>query len=310
MARPSVEIHVPISPTPNFLNRVRYLAASLRVHGGPLAESRIVLTVGADEHPRDLQSELPWAHEYNLEWRWVPRDVFARRSYFATRLQRLTYEYESSHVLLLDPDTFIAGPFDDLLRRCARTDRVMGITAHVTPLRDGRTWDQTFRLGGLPTPRLRCVHSAHGIMFEDPARKRCPAYFNLGVVLLPAHHARTIGSTIFDELDRVEPFEPFFRAQTSLMFAVYRHRIPWCLMPMRYHFPNEPRFLPRYARKLRDVRIFHYLRDNAVSRERDFLSPASVGALLERADLDAVNAAMIKKLRPVHALITRSAGSG
>ncbi|MEM9560270.1 MAG: hypothetical protein AAF995_08175 [Planctomycetota bacterium] len=298
---PSVEIRVPISPTPNFFNRVRYLAASLRVHGGPLADSKIVVSVGADEEPRDLARELPWSSRYPIEWSWVPREVFRERSYFATRLDRLRAPTDASHVLLMDPDTFVAGRFDDLLRMSAKSGRVMGITAHVTPLRNGRTWEETFRMGDLPMPELSCVHSGYGMMFKDESRSRCPGYLNLGIVLLPAQHARTIGEHIYEELDRVESFEPFFRAQTSLMFALYRNNIPWELMPMRYHFANDSRFLPRFAGELADVRMFHYLRDKIVSRERDFESVESVGALLERTDLDEANAAMIEKLRPVHA---------
>jgi hypothetical protein len=61
-----LEIHVPISPTPNFFNRIHYLAASLRDAGGLAAESLIVVTVGEDQDPVDLAAQLPWARKYPI----------------------------------------------------------------------------------------------------------------------------------------------------------------------------------------------------------------------------------------------------
>ena len=41
---------------------------------------------------------------------------------------------------------------------------------------------------------------------------------------------------------------------------------------------------------------------------RDFASPASVGAMLARADLDGVNREMARRLRPVHAAVLADLG--
>ena len=74
------EIHVPISPTPAFFNQVRLLAASFRRFGGPLRNSRIVVTVGGEEPHTDLASQLPWSRDYGVEWRWLAPELFARQS--------------------------------------------------------------------------------------------------------------------------------------------------------------------------------------------------------------------------------------
>src|SRR5437764_2284297 len=79
-ARPSLEIHVPISPTPTFLNMVRCLALSLRRNGGAYRDAPIIATAGdhvVDPALADLKS-------CGVALRWAPAADFERDSYFAT----------------------------------------------------------------------------------------------------------------------------------------------------------------------------------------------------------------------------------
>lgn len=302
--REALELHVPITPTPVFLNRIHYLAASLRVYGGALAESRLVVTVGADEPPLDIGARLAWARRYPIAWRWVDRERYRRHSYFATRLDRFTLEYQAQHVLMLDADVVVVGPFDEILEQAARQDALLGLPAHLSPVRAGFTWEALFAAAGVGPVRYTCEHSGFGVMFDDPAHRFCPPYFNLGVLLAPAHHWRAVGRTIYEELAVVEAHEPVYRAQMSLTLALRRHRVPWGLLEPRFHLPNDPRFLTRWPHDFADPRLVHYLRKETIDKDVDFETPERVAALFDRAPtLDAANRMLLERLRPVHALV-------
>src|SRR5262245_43627365 len=66
-ARPSVEIHVPISPTPNFFNMVRCLALSLRCNGGAYRDAPIIVTAGDRVTDPTLAHRLPWLKPCGVE---------------------------------------------------------------------------------------------------------------------------------------------------------------------------------------------------------------------------------------------------
>lgn len=303
-----MEIHVPISPTPLFFNRIHYLAASLAEYGGPLAKARIVVTIGdsagsgdcPSRSPAELAAALPWCLEYPVEWRRVPDDLHRRYSYWATRLHRFTYDFEAPTVLILDADVLVVGRFDELVGDVIATQCVHGVPAQVTPLRGDRTWEETFGAAGLGDVPYAFEHLMYGITNHDPAKRYCPAYYNLGAVAMPAAHARTIGRSIYSELEIVWPLEDFFRAQTALALSIHRNDIPFVQMPLRYHIPNDPRLVSRYPAEFADMRIVHYLRKEQIDKDADFETPAAVGRLLARRDLDAANRTFVDRLRPVH----------
>src|SRR4051812_5830315 len=75
-SRPSLEIHIPISPTPTFLNMVRCLALSLRRHGGAYRDAPIIATAGDRDIDPTLAQRLPWLASCGVELRWAPREDF------------------------------------------------------------------------------------------------------------------------------------------------------------------------------------------------------------------------------------------
>jgi hypothetical protein len=298
------EIHIPISPTPPFLTRIHYLAASIRRFGGALAESPIIVTVGADER-FDLVRANPWSRRLGVEWRWLDDSLWRRHGIFATALQRFCEDIQAPNALLLDSDTLFIRPIDDLLDAVERSPSIAGLIAHISPFIDCEgeqaLWGQIFDAAGLDSPSLGCEHSGWQSIEFDAARRYCPPYFNLGVLLAPREIFRTLAQSIYAEMETVEQVLPTpFRCQIALTMAILRSGVRWRSLPLRFNFPNNAQFLPHHQAVLEDVRIIHYLKDEDFNRVEDFASRERVGALLARDDLNPANVVLREALRQVH----------
>ncbi len=75
--RPTLEVHVPMSPTPSFLYQLRCLTHSLRRFGGAYRDSPVIATVNGDPADERLADRMPWLAANGIELRWVPADKFA-----------------------------------------------------------------------------------------------------------------------------------------------------------------------------------------------------------------------------------------
>ena len=305
-----LEIHLPISPNPTFFNMVHYFAASLRLNGGALAGSRIVVNVGDDREPEDLLARLPWSRRYPIEWRWLDRRLYRRHSYFATAAERFRGPFRSSVVMLADADVFFAGDFGQVVEGCRRDRALAGLVAHISPCAERREmptpslWTRVFEAAGLGKPSLVCEHTGWGTMSHDPADRYCPPYFNLGMLIAPAGVIAEIGSIIDREMEHVDAvLATPYRFQIGLALAVRRLGVRCRPLPMRYNYPNDDLIASRYVADLADVRLFHYLRQGPCDKGRDFASPKRVGEWLARRDLAGVNRAMARHLAPVHAAV-------
>ena len=298
------EIHIPISPTPPFITRIHYLAATLRRFGGALADCPIIVTVGADEHT-DLARAYPWSDRLGVQWRWLDDSLWRRHGIYATALQRFCYELEEPNALLLDSDTLFVRPIDDLLRTLGRGHAIAGVLAHISPFIgcDGGQdlWERIFQAAGLGSPSLQCEHPGWQAIEFDPTRRYCPPYFNLGVLFAPRDVLGALASTIYAEMETVERVHPtLFRCQIALALAIARSGVAWQELPLRFNLPNLAEYLPRYQAELADARIIHYLKDEQFSRVEDFASAEHVGALLAREDLNPFNTTLRDTFRQVH----------
>ena len=105
---PSLEIRIPISPKPFFFRRIHYLVASLAEFAGPYRDARVTVVMGEDCDPFDVAAQQSWSSEYPIEWCWMPRELYQRDIYFATRLYRYTLPVTTDVILMLDSDTLCA----------------------------------------------------------------------------------------------------------------------------------------------------------------------------------------------------------
>ncbi len=99
-----LEIRTTISPTPHFLRRIHYMAASIRQLGGKLADHEIVVSVGGNEEPENLYRTQPWSNLYPILWRWVDPKAYARHGLKATGRDRDFMSTDSVTSLLARTD--------------------------------------------------------------------------------------------------------------------------------------------------------------------------------------------------------------
>ncbi len=292
--RPTLEVHVPIGPTPPFLYQLRCLTHSLRRFGGAYRHAPVIATVGADSTDEGLADRMPWLAANGIELRWVPQNEFTRLGIYATGLRRLQSEFHSHMVLLLDADTLIRRPLDDLIERSYRDGVLAGTIAHATPLAQGKLadpdWAQLFSLCGLPPPRLEYEHTGWGYMFSDPRYRYCPPYFNYGVIAVPARLLSRIGHAYGPCLERLRTaFGSYFDGQIALAMAIVQLEVPVRALPLRYNMPNNPLLEALHHQEIEHAAILHLLGDQQFRRAETFASLASLEAFLQRTDLRVVS---------------------
>jgi hypothetical protein len=313
--RPTLEVHVPISPTPSFLYQVRCLTHSLRRYGGAYRDAPVVVTVGADEVDIGLAGRMPWLAKSGIELRWVSAEEFAALGIFATAAARLKHDYRADVVLCLDADTLIRRPLDALIKRVYRDRVLAGVIAHTTPLRDGRLsepdWAQLFSLCGLAEPRLEHEHTGWGYFFADPRYRYCPAYFNYGAIAAPAEMLTRIAPVVQRHLVRLrEVMACFFDAQLALAMAIAELEIPVLPLPMRYNMTNNPLIEALYHREIDHAVVLHYLSEQHFRRRETFASLASLEAFLGRSDLRVVSQMAQELIRSIFpALVAEERGA-
>ena len=226
--RPTLEVHVPVSPTRTFLNMAHYLTRSLRVRGGRYREAPIVLTVGAARRDPAFARNYPWMGANGVEVRWIDEELFARESWYATACERFRYEFTSDVVLALDADTLIAGLLDGLVEEAYRMGALCGVVAHIPPLPRREHWQEIYRSCGLGELKTPCQHTGWGYMFQDESLRYCPPYFNLGVLAAPAQAMRSIGKAIYELMAAVDAVHrTTYRVQIAVSLAVTRFGLPF-----------------------------------------------------------------------------------
>ena len=299
--RPTLEVHVPVSPTPTFLNMAHYLTLSLRANGGRYRDAPVVLTIGGEKVDSDLPRKHPWMAANGVEVRWVDQELFAREIWYATACERFRYEFKSDVVLALDADTLIAGPLDELVEEAHRSGALCGVVAHMPPLARREQWQAIYDSLGLGELRTPCEHTGWGYMFQDEALRYCPPYFNLGVLAAPAAVMRTVGRDVYELMAAVDAVErTMYRVQIAVSLAVTRSSLPFRALPFRWNFVNDPLLEALHASELGEVRIIHYLRQHQIYKNEIFASLDNVEAMLSRTDLRVINALAQRLIGELH----------
>jgi hypothetical protein len=302
-----LEIRVPISPTPDFFQRVHFLAASLRQIGGSLTNHEFLICVGGDEEPVDLSERLPWSKHYPITWRWVDRERFRTDSYWETSREIFRQPARSKFVICADADVLFVRDFSELLDDLHRSPAVAGVIAHAPPfpkLPPNEIWDKLCVEYGVTVPPSIHEHTGWGFMVKAPQHRYTPVYFNFGMVIAPGEMMDTIGEEIIAADTFVsERLATFFRFQIALTLAMQKRCLTSRALPLRYNFPNDPRFDRNYPEELAAVRVLHYLRCEIVHRENDFADLERVAALIRRRDLVSSNEVLRKRVAELYPIV-------
>ena len=299
--RPTLEVHVPVSPTPTFLNMAHYLTHSLRACGGWYRDAPLILTLGAEQRDLDLARRHPWMAKHGVEVRWIDEALFARESWFATSCERFRYEFSSDVVLVLDADTLIFGPLDDMVEEAHRAGAMCGVVAHVPPVARREQWQEIYRRCGLGDLETPCEHTGWGYMFSDETLRHCPPYFNHGVLAAPAAAMRRIGGVIYELMAAADAvLRTHYRAQIAVSLAVTQLALPFRALPFRWNFANDPLLEALHADELPHVRIIHLLRKHQIHKDELYASLDNVEAMLARTDLRVINALAQRLLAELH----------
>ncbi len=290
-ARPSLEVHIPISPTPTFFNMVHCLTLSLRRFGGAYRDAPIVLTAGDETIDPGLADRYPWLDRLGVDLRWVPEAAFREHSYYATGAARFHHDYRSDVVLFLDADILVAAPFDELIRDVHRHQHFAGMIAQASPLQPPTTWQDLFDGCGVGLrAELTQEHVGFPYYRGGEELRHCPPYFNYGVVCAPAAIMRRIGGPYFEDLLRLLALTGNdLAAQAALTTAIVRLGIPWKPLPVRYNFPNHPAIEALHAPELRRAKFLHLKDEHQISKDHVFADPANIRDAVRRTDLRGVN---------------------
>ncbi|MHB9134879.1 MAG: hypothetical protein ACYC2J_00350 [Acidithiobacillus ferrooxidans] len=298
---PSLEVHIPLSPTPMFLRQLWIQVQSFRRFGGKIARrAEFHVWVSPDTPVTDLKQQVSWSRDPAVHFHWIGAELFAEHWYYGTALARGDWEFQSDLVAFLDADVLAAGSLDDLLEDVLRNPAVVGFQAHVDVLeKDPETgWERLFAHLGLPAPERTEFPTGVGLL-PDVRPSPLPVYWNLGVVLGTNALMRQLGDDLVGELPGINSFFcTIYRCQIAVAVRLARLRLPFRQLDVRYNYPNIPSFDDAHIAALPDIRLLHYLHHNpGVDKDRDFDTPEHYDALLHRPGLAGSNLLLQQRLR-------------
>lgn len=254
-AEPRVVFSCVSENRPEWYHKVRNLVVSVRLFGGTLADSAIVVNFvdavdrGVAEQLEALGAQIRIVHRFD------PRTPYANK----LRVLELAAELDAELIVGLDCDVVVVG---DLRPQLSGTE-VAAKPADIDRLTDVQ-WRALFQELRVPMPSRSVIATTTG-------RPMYP-YFNSGVVSVPATLAgRLLNSwaTTLDELFElfsrnpsvVPPEWRFHADQFALACALARDGFPVRPLPVSFNFPTHVPVHPAALRDAPSPLILHYHRD-------------------------------------------------
>lgn len=273
----SVEIHIPISPRSSFFTMIHFFAASLRRRGGAFRDAKIVVSVGEDCEPFDLEQSHPELSKYRISWRWADRTVFREHSYSGTGFHRWG-EFESDYIVMVDADTLVLGDISEALGWLKGPRSICGVIGTYPPfmiMGDGNTdaerWPELFKSAGLPPPRFDCVHPGFEHFYDaSQGVREAPPYYNYGFVLGTREAMESIARTVVEDHRIAAAYmKTYLSAQAGLALSIVRNRVAYASLPVRFNMWNLPAYGRAFPEDFSDARLLHYPFPEVFTKTRD-----------------------------------------
>ena len=288
----TLEVRVPVSPTPSFLARARLIAASVRRF---YPDAIVTAYVGADADVLDTLASLP-PPDGLLDYKIIARPAFnawrgTANEYVGTMAARFRPPYRGDHILMLDADCLCTHRFDELFN----INAIQGVQAHVPAMSNQEGWRLFHYVGVDPLP-LVCPYSGAGIMCQSDARGLF--YGNSGVLFFPRRFFERMTEHYHQAIEmlRMNMKDSYWFDQIAVALAVAKAGVPTKSLSLKFNFPNQAAFDDAHPEELADCRFLHYLRTDTVDRDRDFASVAAMQRFIARPGLVGSNALLQRRV--------------
>lgn len=283
-----LELRVPLSPTPSFLNRALLMTASFRrFHPDAIVQVYVGEAAGPKQESMRLVEQTFTGKK--IGWTWVRQKDFdmwdgTRSPYLATMNSRFHQQCDGDAIIIADGDVIFTGPLTPLFE----TNAVQGVQAHVPPLTDAE-WIYLSAIVGAPRPRFEIEYSGAGIMC--PPETKGPWYANSGFCFAPTPLFQKMCEPYHQTINLMHSAmrDTYWFDQLALSLGAAKAGVPTKSLPLRYNFPNQPAFDDAHPDELADCRVLHYLRTDIVNRDAEFASQEAIAAFTKRTDLSGSN---------------------
>jgi len=267
----------PASPNDAFYSQLAMFRLALDSFGGIYKEADIVIVFGAEDI---IEIPNKWRPHLNRKIiiHWAPIMDFNKKNYDAQGDFQWLLDYSKYDIVcILDADTLLIRPIDDLISKVLKNHSLNGTIAHYHfPIEKGETpkgkWNEIANEFIGKDIQNNYQHTL--MVDQDSVYKNCPFYINFGFIIMTPEILKTISSFYLDIRPQVAKKlkNPYFSAQVSLALTVEYHNIKTNSIDLRYNFPNDEHADSIYGNLLDDIRLIHYLRLNYFKRHEIFTS--------------------------------------
>jgi hypothetical protein len=266
---------IPASATNAFYSQIAMFRIALDAVGGIYEQARLLVFLGGNS------DSLPdrWKTRFGdrMQARWAADAPSGADRVTAALRARWEFDYSSYDVVVFcDADTMLIKPIDDVLMKCWKTPRAMGVIAHYPfPRNPGESsssvWSDLARRYAGKAAELSYRYT---LLYPEaaPEEASCPFYVNFGCVAMTPGIVQTIRDTLLATRENLMAHlkDPAYSGQVAFTLSALYHGIPTESLGMRFNFPNDPIADARYPGEVQDIRLLHYLRTDKFDRQRIF----------------------------------------